>query len=187
MGRNFSPLFPQWSRWGFFILWVLVGASQVSISSTLLFFCLHLFGFFFFGTMLASIYFPALLLILEPSFSFARAEIFSTRGLFSFVSVQYSSAYTLYDVYLFIIKKQCWLPAAHENGFVFCGCFIKLYFTELAQKCWDVKVRFYSGSLLLSCCCLMKRTVFSSVFGIRVHEKEKNLLNVVLDQEISMY
>lgn len=105
-GRDYSPLFLQRARWRFFILWMLVGTSLVSIQSSLFsFVCTY--SVWLFGRMLVSMYFAALLL--RTKFFFCTSWDTQRLGVV-FVCSCYSCAYTLYHVYLFIINKQCWLP-----------------------------------------------------------------------------
>ena len=95
IGPGFFPVVSAANALGFFHP-MFVGASQVSISSSLFFFCLRLFRVFFSVGCL-----PQCILLhkcLEPSFSFAQAGVVVECFC-------YNRAYTLYHVYLFIIKK----------------------------------------------------------------------------------
>ena len=112
-GRYFSPLFLQRVRWGSFILWMLIGASQVSILFSL-FFCLHLFRVFFRQDACLNVFCCISI----------QNQVFLLHKLGVVVECfSYSCAYTLYNVYLFIIKKRCWLPDTHllfSMKMVFC-------------------------------------------------------------------
>ena len=102
-GRYFSPLFLQRVCWGSFILWMLIGTSKVSILFSL-FFCLHLFRVFFRQDACLNVFCCISI----------QNQVFLLHKLGVVVECFcYSCAYTLYNVYLFIIKKQCWLPDAH--------------------------------------------------------------------------
>ena len=82
-----------------------VGASQVSISSSLFFF-VYTYSVCFFGGMLASMYFAAL--VLRTKFFFC-----TSWGLLSSASV--IAVLTLFIMFICLLfkKEQCWLPHAH--------------------------------------------------------------------------
>ena len=68
------------------------------------YFFVYTYSVCFFGRMLASLYFAAL--VFRTKFFFC-----TSWGLLSSVSAK--AVLTLFNFYLLIIKKQCWLPDAH--------------------------------------------------------------------------